>query len=219
LNNPKFWHAGAPLHFDAGKRWSAERLQATLSRHSFVSVDLHTSLTREQPVRSRTPSQVLSALAGSASTLTALHGVPLLDPLRHRTLGLAAFTRLRALTLRQASDAVHELRAAQLPASLEELTVTLALPKPQLERVIYYASVPRPNVPVLVDFEGMTNLRRISFGDYWSWELASRDRQTGQRGLLHTPPSLQVCWSLLSQHTCCPGADHDEKRHTAPCRT
>lgn len=97
-----------------------ERLRAVLSSVCWGSAILHISLLeQQQPPRPEVPSLVVAALAGSASTLIALHGLPLVEPADHPELELATFTRLRALTLHQSqtSDSLHTLRLTQLPAS------------------------------------------------------------------------------------------------------
>ena len=128
----------------------------------------------------------MSALAGSASTLTALHGLPLLS--EHLEMGLAAFSQLRAVTLRHTSHGIDRLHAAQLPLSLEELTLVLARPE---------ADANNTSLPLLVDLDRLTNLRRISFGNYCRRKLGSWDPPTRQRGPLHPAPSLKVCLVVL----------------------
>ena len=176
-------HAGAPLHVELWEQLDAKQLRTALSSHRFGSVNLHSSLTKVQPVPPEKAAAVVLGLVKSAPTLTALHGLPLVEASGYPAMILVRFTQLRSLTLRQTSDALRELQLSHLPLSLEELTLTQALP----EEVAI-----RTSLPLLVDLDSLVNLRRINFGDYWSWELASCDPETGEQRPLHPPPSLKV---------------------------
>ena len=175
-----------PLHLVFEKQLAPERLQAALSSVRAVgSLTLHDSVTKLPP---DTPSLLVSALAEtSASTLTALHGLPLLKPDWEPEPDLTPFTALRALTLRQTLESPELLRAANLPASLEEMTLLLSAP---VMKVFAdpFASCP----PLFVGFERLRNLRRITIENYFFWELSSWDDEAQSDGPAMFPPSLEV---------------------------
>ena len=135
-------------------------------------------------------SKVVSALAMSSSTLTALHGLALTVAQRDRRPqpGLAAFTRLRALTLHQTESAPEALPATHLPASLEELTLAWQ-PASDADW--------RSQLPALVAFGGLSKLRRLTLAGFeqtW-WIRGTDSRQEEEEGQSHDtlfPHSLEV---------------------------
>ena len=70
------------------------------------------------------PRLIVSALASSTSTLVELDDLPLVKPASHhrQAAGLAALTRLRLQTLRQAWP-MEALPSTLLPASLEDISL------------------------------------------------------------------------------------------------
>ncbi len=181
-------------HLSAGKLLVCEQqltpaqLQAALSSACFIGVRLqHDPLVQPPP---DLPSLIVAALAGSASELIALHGLPLLAPQQgHPAVTLAAFTRLRALTLRQATDAPgFSLRATDLPASLEDLTV---FQDPD-EHLSAFTTEP----PLLNGFDNLRNLQRITLDHCPFYNLATaRDGDLLERPA-PLPPTLKVCMEL-----------------------
>ena len=159
---------------------SQRQLRAALSSMAAASVRLRYGRRLPPP---KSQSRLLSALAGSAPTLAALHGLRLVvDGLPP---GLPAFMRLRALTLCQTRTHCALLSATQLPPSLEDLTLALTVPA---EQNICWASL-----PLLVSFEGLRKLKRLTFADYnSSWQLSSRDDGEGDSDPVLLPLSLQV---------------------------
>ncbi len=179
--------ADAPLNQHFEKELTPKQLLATLTSTCFASVHLHHSRRKRCscPPCPALPPMIVSALAPrSASTLTALHNLPLVEPwveplLHDPGLGLTALTRLRALTLRQTWEELKELRAADLPLSLEDLKLVDVVEHPRhVERVW-------EDLPLFVAFDALQNLRRITLANYWClklrWHPALR------------PPSLEVC--------------------------
>jgi len=184
-------HTGVPLHVDLRQPVTPERLRVVLSSACYASVNLHGSLTEARPVLPEVPALAVSALAGSASTLTALRGLPLVEPADHPEPGLAAFTRLRALALRQTWAALGVLRVAQLPASLTEL------------HLLVDGTIPT-NLPFFVGFDRLTNLRQITSAGHHSWMLGCWDDDEGERCQLRLPPGFEVC-SADPAPMCCAG--------------
>ena len=163
---------------------SQSQLRAALSSVAAASVRLQYGRRVPPPM---SQSRLLPALAGSAPTLAALHGLrlavdsmpPGLPP------GLPAFTRLRALTLCQTRQRRALLRATQLPPSLEDLT--LALTVPDVQRIGHAGP------PLLVGFDGLCNLQRLTLADYGtSWQLCSRVDEEGASDPALLPLCLQV---------------------------
>ena len=166
-------------------------------RVPFASVTLPYHL----PARPSGPLGLVSALAGSASTLTALHGLPTAELERSRDRGLAAFTRLRALTLRLAPVFPAPLSASLLPAGLEELTVELVDTRDSGHPI---------EPPPLAAFSTLQSLRRVTFTGYYSeWHFSSSRADGWPTGCLQLPASLEVCPSvpglaIQCRLACCP---------------
>ncbi len=161
-----------------------ERLLSVLASGCFGHVSLGHRRTAEAPPPEM-PTQIVAALTGSSSSmLTAFHNLPLVQPEDQPPAALAAFTQLRTLTLRQTWDGPNILRLAQLPASLEELTLTPAAKPEDI------------SVPVFVDLDSLPSLRRITCASYLGWELGSGD---WERRPICVPPSFEVC---------CPSSGH-----------
>ena len=130
------------------------------------------------------PPQFVSALAGSALTLVELHDLPLVEPvLGQQAVGLAALTRLRVLTLRQAWR-MKVLPATDLPASLVDLTLMLNL------RDVAHAS--RMDPPLLANFDRFRHLRRITLVGFACWRLGSPGGEYGGWRPAVFPQSLDV---------------------------
>ena len=112
--------------------------------------------------------------------------------------GLSAFTRLRALTLRQTARSADVLSGALLPASLEELTLDLVdLRNPPTQRGTV--------VPRLDGLGGLHNLRRIVLTRHRiRWCLNSWDDCRGAVGRLQLPAGLQVRIIALCPHAAQP---------------
>ena len=179
---PGPWHAGVPLHAATAPHLPAEFLCEALSGTCFVSVKLHHSLTLEP---SEAPSLVVPALEPrSASTLTALHGLPLAALHDGTNAGLMAFTRLRVLTLCQTWGSPPILRAAQLPVSVEELTLSLCQ---EPDEGAYDTTL-----PCFAGFDSLCRLRRITLSHYRAWRLDSWDEHELQPRPVQLPPSLEV---------------------------
>ncbi len=173
---------GVPLHAVFRSQLTLEQLQAALSSVPVASVVLHSSLLTLLPASS---SVAVPALAHSALTLTALHGLPLPELPDSHGLQLAAFSQLRALTLHHKRDSVRVLRATHLPPSLLEITVSVHKPPND-----YFAGMHMPP-PLLVDFDRLHSLRRVSLACYTEWQLQSWSDQD-QTIPVQLPPSLQV---------------------------
>ena len=184
-------HAGLPLNLEFSRGMMPDWLAAAPSGARFGSVHLPDDpegMGDEQwPPLPKRPPLVVSALAGSASTLAALHNLPLRklpaddsDP----EVGLAAFTQLRELSLRQIWH-MDVLRAADLPASLEDFELIMNLA--DLEGFDW------PGPPNFVAFDSHQNLRRITLAGFPSWKIGgySRQRRRWRPALL--PRSLEVC--------------------------
>jgi len=170
------------------KKLTPEQLLATLSSTCFGSVHLHCSVHEHWPPPPPLLPMVVSALASrSASTLTALHELPLVKPWVEPLpddpgLGLVALTQLRTLTLLQTWDGFAELRGTKLPPSLEDLTLVMDHPDD--------VSAVWEDLPLLVAFDRLRSLRRITLIEYWSWARWDRLESLRQPTLL--PPSLEV---------------------------
>ena len=162
-----------------------ERLRAALSSVSVASMTLHNS--PMQPPR--VPPGLVSALAGSAPTLTALHGLPTAELQSESQLPLAAFPRLRALTLRQTRNSPGVLPATLLPPSLKEFALT-------------YSDAPNDgdhNRPMrLVGFDALSQLRRITLAGHTFWPLGTWFYEGDPPQRLRLPASLQA-WHFLIQ--------------------
>ncbi len=176
------WRAGVPLRVVFQSRLASRKLRSALAAVPLGDVELPDSLMK---LHRRTLSAVVSALATSAATLTALRALPLQAALRDRPqLGLAALTELRALRLYQADDAPEGLQATRLPTSLQKLKLICFDPMDD--------GWDEPMLPALVDFDRLHNLRRISLSQYERWRLSSRDHETGQLCALQVPHSLEA---------------------------
>ena len=149
-------------------------------------MSLHDSITMLPPTR---VPQIVSAMAASAATLTALRGLPLVGPEDGPQADLTAFTRLRGLSLRQTLGSPDVLRAEHLPASLEDIMVVLDVPLDQILAVAYTIYP-----PVFAALERFRNLRRIVLANYPDWALNSWDNELRQGGPLRVPPNLEVCF-------------------------
>lgn len=173
------------------KKLTDKRLLAVLSSGGFSSVRLTHSVYGQWPPIPILPPLIAKRLAKhSAPTLTALHDLPLVENWWSRDeprpgdpgLKLAALTQLRALTLRQTWHGPAELRAKELPPSLEDLTLVM-------DRAGHVAAAWEP--PRLVAFDRLRNLRRITFVEYRSWSIWRRRESRRQPTPL--PHSLEVC--------------------------
>ena len=173
-----FQPAGVPLHVVFRTQLPPERLQAALSSVPVASVRLPESAA---PLPPHAVSAVMSALARSAATLTALRGLPLPDGPAFDQ--LAAFLQLRVVTLRVTSDSPEVLQASQLPPSLERMTIQA----PQ-----GYSSGANAGLPWFSGCEQLRKLRRITFAGYGVWRLGSWDPATEQPCPLHLPPGFKV---------------------------
>ena len=137
-------------------------------------------------VVSDTPSRILSALAGSAATLTALHGLPVVKPPAgcDPGLGLAAFTELRNLSLRQTWREMDVLQATDLPATLQDLKIVM--------NIAEYRGTPLGQLqapPLFVAFHRLQSLRRVTLAGYRLLNLGRWARRPDCPPLL---PSLKV---------------------------
>ena len=120
------------------------------------------------------PLGLVSALAGSVSTLTELRGLPAAELEDSQERGLAAFTRLRALTVRQTPESPVALSATLLPACLVELEIEAADP-------LETGSLIAP--PPLGAFRKLDRLRRMVYTDFaqWNWAAAPADNCSFRR--------------------------------------
>jgi len=160
--NDSQWYAGVPLEVEAFDGMTPDWLAAAPSGARFSGVHLPYDPAEIQwPPPAAVPSQLLSALTASASTLVELHDLPLRDQL---AVGLAAFTQLRVLTLRQTCR-MEALHAALLPASLEALTLQLNLPD--------MAHAGGLDPPLFAGFDRLRHLRRVTLVECTSWDLGS----------------------------------------------
>ena len=161
-----------------------EQLQAALARDYITAVTLHDSVSKLDP---DALSAVHAALAASASSLTAIHGLPGVKLWFSPESVFTAFTRLRALSLCQRRGSGTVLRAGQLPAGLEELTLTagVTLDEPTTGGIGRHP-------PTLVGFREARNLRRLAFVNYRHWDLGFRVTDEELGGLVHLPPRLEV---------------------------
>ena len=175
--------AGVPWHRVFGKKATAEQLQMEFARVPLATVQLHRSVSK---LPSESLASIVAALAGSAATLTALLGFPLVELQDSPHGGLAAFSQLRVLGLRQNMESPKVLRAAQLPASIETLTLAC---RAKVDEFSSHECFP----PVLVGLHGLQNLRRIRLADYDCWHLSCWDAEEGQHGPVSLPPRLEVC--------------------------
>jgi len=157
-----------------------EQLQAALSRILIASMRLPESAARLPP---HAMSAVMAALARSATTLTALHGLAM--PHGPGYDQLAACSQLRVLTLRVTSDPPDVLRAGQLPPSLQQMTLQAPAQG--------YSSGANTGLPWFCGCDQLRNLRRITFAGYGAWRLGSWDSATEQPCPLQLPPGFKVC--------------------------
>jgi len=182
-------HAGMPLKLEFSCGMMPDWLAAAPPGVRFGSVHLPydpEGMGDEQwPALPKRPPPVVSALAGSASTLTALHNLPLREPPSGAPmLGLVAFTQLRALSLRQTGH-VDVLRATNLPASLEDLELIMNLADD--EGTDWIGS------PKFVAFDSHQNLRRITLAGFPTWNIGGYDRQRRLWRPALLRRSLEVC--------------------------
>ncbi len=186
-------------------RLTPSQLRAALTSVRFASVTLHNTLGDGLTAKT---AAVMAALAGSASTLTAVHDLPLRNS---ETLTLAAFPRLRAVTLRVVQSSPGLLSATQLPISLEELT---------LEGIRHRTR----NPPCFASLETLRNLRRLTFRNFQRWELSAYKETTCP---LRLPPSLEVRavqrLTASIQRLACSSSQRrigrPHRAECAPCRT
>jgi len=167
-----------PLKIKFRKHFKPKQLRALMPSICAASVTLPDS-TR---LLSTSPTTLAHALAGSASTLTALHGLPMPQPSDRPQLGLTAFTRLRTLTLVHTLGSQQVVAAELLPLSLRELTL----------RCTCLEAAPDMQPPLLCSFSRLTNLQRLTLVEYDEWLLGSRDAGADRPGRLRLPLSLQV---------------------------
>ena len=179
------WHAGVPLHVVCRAELTPQQLRTALSSIPLASLKLHDSVALLPP---ETLSPIVSAIARSASTLVALHGLPRTRIQRGAAIGLAAFTRLRSLTLRQTTNQPARLQAAHLPPSLQELTLSMDVPR--FEAALFTCCLPK-----LVAVDGLHSLRRITLANQrcnrW-YNLDGHGHDEEERSCPLLPPSLKV---------------------------
>ena len=155
------WPARVPVHMVIWSHITPERLLVALAGKHVASVRVPDCLVLQPGPRL----SLVSALADSAPTLTALYGLPLGELQESPGQGLAGFTRLRSLMLRRPDLPCvppPALSATLLPASLQELTVRAADPEETSDYGV---------MPALVAFERLCHLHRISFGHHAIWKL------------------------------------------------
>ena len=175
-----------PLHVGLESGLTPVRLEAAAqSGARFGSVHVHLSATEQLPPPSDAASRIASALAGSAATLTALYNVPLVKPPPGGDLGLglAAFTELRDLSLRQMWEDMDILPATDLPASLQDLRLVMDIAE---YRGIPYGLL--QSLPPFVAFDRLQSLRRITLTEYRLLNLGKWERLEDPP----FPPSLEV---------------------------
>ena len=168
-------HAGMPRHLVFRNKETPEQLQTVLESVARAGVHLHQSVSELPP--ESLPAVIAALAAGSAATLVALHSMPLINLQDSPAVSLSAFTRLRTLDLRQTMESPTVLRAAQLPPSIAELTLTLGVTLDEIcdEPGGIFA-------PTLVGFHSLHNLRRITLADYHNWQLGFADTTEEQHG-------------------------------------
>jgi len=115
---------------------------------------------------------------GAAPTLSALHGLTLGELEVSQSLGLAAFARLRALTLRQLPAEPEVMCATLLPLSLVELRLK--------------ADGPEQVPPLLSSFGRLHQLRRITFANYFVWHFRTGVNRHQRFRRSHLPYNLEV---------------------------
>ncbi len=192
--------AGVPLHAVLKSELAPEQLRTALASIPLASVALHDSVSTLPP---ETVSAIVSALAGSAATITALHGFPLVAAREGPGVSLAALTQLRTLNMRQTLlRSPARLQASQLPASIEQLTFTGVAPHEDPQDDEVYS-------PELIGFHKLRNLLYMTFADQHSWELMMLDDDSWRQDPMHLPPNLQVCLAVepvLRPRLLCPCA-------------
>ena len=172
--------AGVPVHVACGPSFTPEQLRATLSSVPAVSVTLHESLLLQT---SEFAADLMSALIISASTLEALHNLPLVDLQDSLYGGLLGFTRLRTLTLLHTPpDWSLGLYATDLPSGLEDLRMEAVNP--------YNIQPPPSELPHFVAFARLQNLRTITLTS--DTPLQTRPVDEGQLRQYYLPQSLEV---------------------------
>ena len=177
LSLPPIFRAGAPLVLKPGL--DSKQLRAALRTISVTALTLHHSFVQQEP----TYGELVWALAGLSSTLTALQGLPLEELHDSKPHGLAAFTRLRALTLRRQSDEYGAVRARLLPQSLTALRLEAADPG---------AANLQP--PRLIAMGRLQHLRAITIVGHVGCRLSYEDHEEECFGSI--PQSLEVQTSL-----------------------
>ncbi len=114
--------------------------------------------------------------------LTALHGLPLVEPLYD--IG-QAFPRLRVLMLRHADHPERlVVNTKLLPAGLEELTFTHVV-----EMDKWHLSA---HSPLVCGLSRLQRLRRIIFAGAYGWPSRRSEDAEGLPEQLHLPPRVQV---------------------------
>jgi len=189
LISEQHWHAGEPLHVVLRSQLAPDQLHPALSSVRVASLKLRNSFSELTPAAT---SAVIAALASSASTLTALHRLPLWDeeddedevdddvlPVRSREPALAAFTQLRALTLRETTTTLFVLRANSLPTSFLQLKLVAGRDC-------------QDGLPLFAAFDRLQNLRRLTLRHYESWHLGTWDDEEERSRPPQLPPNLQV---------------------------
>jgi len=182
-------HAGVPLELESFDGMTPGWLAAAPSGARFGSVHLpydpaEMNADGQWPPPATAASQVVSALASSASTLVELHDLPMVKPaLGQQAVGLAAFTRLRVLTLRE-TYRMAALHATLLPASLEDLTLQLNLPNMDFSVGM--------GPPLFADFARLRHLRCITLVEFANWRLGSPGGGQGWWLPALLPRSLEV---------------------------
>ncbi len=104
----------------------SDQLRAAPWNLPVVDVTLDASILEQEQLCG----ELVWALAGLAPTLTALRGLPLQEINNIWPVGLTAFARLRALSLRQQLGELEELCAKMLPQSLTALRLEAPAPAP-----------------------------------------------------------------------------------------
>ncbi len=134
---------------------------------------------------------LVRALAGSAPTLTALHGLPLVELQDSVPPGLAAFTQLRALSPVPDGGLPASPVSNTAAGGLEELTLAFTY----LPAEGFCSREP----PLLMGFAaGLQHLRSITLAEYYSWPLgSSRDAAEDEPVRLQLPLRLEVGTACL----------------------
>ena len=140
-----------------------------------TDLTLHASLAKQE----LTYGELVWALGGLAATLTALHGLLLEELHDSQPVGLAAFSRLQALTLRQQPDESGAVPATLLPQSLTALRLEAADP-----------GAANQHPPRLVGMGRLQHLQAITFVGHVGCRLSYEHNEKERFGPF--PQSLQV---------------------------